>query len=60
MALAELGRCLEAAEWQRRMIAAAEPEHKTDLLKHLQADLKLYVQGPPCRPGQQAAKIPSP
>ena len=25
MALAELGRCTEASEWQRRMIAAAEP-----------------------------------
>lgn len=50
MALAELGRCAEAAEWQRRMIAAAEQEHKTDLLPQLNADLKLYEQGKPCRP----------
>jgi tetratricopeptide (TPR) repeat protein len=50
MALAELGRCAEAAEWQRRMIAVAEQEHKTDLLAQLNADLKLYEQGQPCRP----------
>ena len=49
-ALAELGRCAEAAQWQRRMIAAAEQEHKTDLLAQLKRDLKLYEQGQPCRP----------
>jgi tetratricopeptide (TPR) repeat protein len=50
MALAELGRCTEAAEWQRRMIAAAEQERKTNLLAKLNPDLKLYEQGQPCRP----------
>jgi tetratricopeptide (TPR) repeat protein len=50
LALAELGRCTEAAEWQRRMIAAAEREHKTDLVAKLSADLKLYAQGQTCRP----------
>src|SRR5215510_4573934 len=50
MALAELGRCAEAAEWQRRAMAAAEQERKTDLLAQLSDDLKLYETGKPCRP----------
>ncbi len=54
MALAELGRCDEAAEWQRRMIAAAEQEQKPVLLDHLKADLKLYERGRPCRPGKNS------
>jgi len=54
MALAELGRCAEAAEWQRRMISAAQQEHKTDLVIQLGADLKLYEAGKPCRPKAEA------
>jgi tetratricopeptide (TPR) repeat protein len=50
MALAELGRCSEAAEWQRKLIATAEQEHKTDLLAKLRTGLKQYEAGPPCRP----------
>ena len=50
MALAELGRCAEAADWQRRMIAAAQQEHKTEMLAQLNIDLKLYERGQPCRP----------
>jgi tetratricopeptide (TPR) repeat protein len=50
MALAELGRCTEAAEWQRRAIAAAEHENKTDLLAQLKSDLRLYEKGKSCRP----------
>ncbi len=50
MALAELGRCSEAAEWQRRMIAAAEQERNTDLLARLRAGLKLYEEAETCRP----------
>jgi tetratricopeptide (TPR) repeat protein len=53
MALAELGRCAEAAEWQRRMIALAQQQQKSDLLARLNDDLKLY-QGQPCRPPSQA------
>ena len=49
MALAELGRCSEAAEWQRRMIAAAEQEGNKDLVAELRAGLKLYEQAQ-CRP----------
>jgi tetratricopeptide (TPR) repeat protein len=55
MALAELGRCTEASEWQRRMIAAEEQERKTDLLAKLSADLKRYQQAQTCRPAGETA-----
>jgi uncharacterized membrane protein len=55
MALAELGRCTEAAEWRRRLIATAERERKTDLVTKLNADLKLYERGQPCRPAGDPA-----
>ncbi|MEP6707954.1 MAG: tetratricopeptide repeat protein [Pyrinomonadaceae bacterium] len=54
MALAELGRCREAAEWQRRIIAAAEQERKTKLAAKLTTDLKVYEQTQPCRPRETA------
>lgn len=50
MALAELGRCSEAAESQRRLITTAEQAHKIDLLAKLRTGLKQYEAGPPCRP----------
>ena len=50
LALAELGRCSEAADWQRRMIAAAEREGNTVLLAKLRAGLKLYDNVQSCRP----------
>ena len=50
MALAELGRCDEAAALQRKLIATAEQEHKTDTLPKLRADLTQYEKGPQCRP----------
>ena len=50
LALAELGRCSEAAEWQRRMIATTEREGNTDLLVKLRAGLKLYENVQSCRP----------
>ena len=50
MALAELGRCQDAAEWQRRMIAAAEKAQKSDLVKQLMLNLERYEKGQPCRP----------
>lgn len=45
LALAELGRCGEARDWQQRMIA----ESKSDVLVKLQANLKHY-ESQPCRP----------
>jgi tetratricopeptide (TPR) repeat protein len=52
LALAELGRCSEAAGWQRRMISAAQQEGNTDLSGKLQSALKLY-ENTQCRPGQE-------
>ena len=47
LALAELGRCSEATEWQRRMIVAAEGN--TELLAKLKAGLKTYENSQSCR-----------
>ena len=49
LALAELGRCNEAADWQGRMIAAAEQEKNTDLLTKLRAGLKQFENAQSCR-----------
>src|ERR1051325_827105 len=40
MALAELGRCAEAADWQRRMISLAQQQQRSDLLTRLTSALK--------------------
>ena len=53
LALAELGRCSEAAGWQRRMITAAEREGNTNLLASLRAGLKLYDNVQSCRPSNE-------
>lgn len=53
LALAELGRCREASEWQQRMIAAAEQTGNTDLRGKLRIDLKLYENRQSCRPGSE-------
>lgn len=50
MALAELGRCTEAADWQRKMIALAEQNHQTELVSRLKSDLELYEVAQSCRP----------
>ncbi len=49
-ALAELGRCAEAADWQRKMIEAATQQRRDDLLTKLRADLQRYENVRPCRP----------
>ena len=41
-ALAELGRCAEAADWQRKLIARAIEEHNEELQVKLKADLQRY------------------
>ena len=46
LALAELGRCSEAGEWQRRMI---ESTHDPALLVKLKEGLKLYENTQSCR-----------
>jgi hypothetical protein len=50
MALAELGRCSEAAEWVRKLIVKAEQERKSELLAKLKSDLQLYDKKQACRP----------
>lgn len=56
MALAELGRCREAAELQGKLIAAAELDQKTDLVTKLRAGLKQYEGHQTCRPEGDAVK----
>ena len=50
LTFAELGRCSEAGEWQRRMIAAAGQARNADLAAKLQAGLKQYETSTSCRP----------
>jgi tetratricopeptide (TPR) repeat protein len=50
MALAELGRCSEAIDWQRKMIAAAEWLKDLELVEKLKAELAHYETANPCRP----------
>jgi tetratricopeptide (TPR) repeat protein len=57
LALAELGRCSEAAEWQRRMIVAAEQDGNTDLRAKLTAGLKFYDGTQSCRPARETLLV---
>jgi tetratricopeptide (TPR) repeat protein len=50
LALAELGRCVEAADWLRRMIALAQQARNAELVARLESDLKLYDGKTQCRP----------
>lgn len=49
MALAELGRCSDAVEWQRKLIDAAERAEQISVGERLKKDLPLYERFP-CRP----------
>ena len=53
-ALAELGRCSEAAKLQQQLIATAEQQSKNNLALKLKTDLKLY-ENTPCRPRGEAS-----
>jgi tetratricopeptide (TPR) repeat protein len=55
IALAELNRCNDASEWQKRSISAAEQQNNADLLAKLRADLKLYEGAQTCRPAADAS-----
>lgn len=50
LALAELGRCDEAADWTRRMLTLASQQHNPDLAAKLKAELDRYEKPRPCRP----------
>lgn len=49
MALAEAGRCAEAAQWQARALEAARRLAGDELIPRLSADLERYRGGAPCR-----------
>ena len=44
MALAELGRCSEAFEWQKKLIEAAQRSEQISTAENLKRDLPLYAQ----------------
>jgi tetratricopeptide (TPR) repeat protein len=50
LAMAELGRCAEAAGWQQKMIGLAEQKQQTELAAKLRSDLKNYETKASCRP----------
>jgi tetratricopeptide (TPR) repeat protein len=50
LALAELGRCDEAATWQRTAAGRARSESPARLAE-INGALAMYEKGPPCRPG---------
>ena len=50
MALAELGRCEEASEWQQGAIKGAREAGLMDDVKKLSQILLKYQKGKPCRP----------
>jgi hypothetical protein len=50
LALAELDRCAEAAEWQRKAIEAAGREGLQARLEDLGRTLAVYERGGSCRP----------
>jgi tetratricopeptide (TPR) repeat protein len=60
MALAEMGRCSEAADWQRRMIVTAERDRNMDIAAKLKTDLKRYEGSQQCRPPSDAQISASP
>lgn len=49
MALAEEGRCADAAEWQRRVVEATRRSVPGGDVAALQSALERYREGPPCR-----------
>lgn len=51
LALAELGRCDEAAEWQGKSIEAARREGPPERVPPMKKELARYAAGAPCRPG---------
>ncbi len=49
LALAELGRCDEAADWTRRMITLASEQKNPDLADKLKTELNSYEKTRPCK-----------
>lgn len=55
LALAESGRCDEAAEWQGKLIQFATQQGAESLVPALNATLERYEAGAPCRPPSAAS-----
>jgi len=53
LALAECGRCTEAADWQQRMITTVDQEQNAGLGAKLRAGLKNYENAAGCRPDNE-------
>lgn len=51
LALAESGRCDEAAEWQGKAVEAARQEGPPERVPPMEKELVRYKAGAPCRPG---------
>ena len=49
MALAEVGRYDEAANWQRQAMSVAEQNDRSDIARMMAEALALYEQGRPAR-----------
>lgn len=58
LALAELGRCQEAAAMQRRLLSTAESEKQIALAAKLKTDLEHYDNSASCRPTGGAGSTP--
>ena len=60
LALAEAGRCDEAAAVQKQVVAEAEKAEDLELAARLKEDLMRYEKGAPCRPtaGDVSAQQP--
>ncbi len=58
LALAELGRCEEAAAWQSRFVAAAERARELELVARLKQELERYKGRHPCAPPARQGVVP--
>ena len=56
LALAETGRCEEAASLQKQLITIVEQTNNIELANRFRNDLVLYEKGKPCRPAIQVVK----
>ena len=57
MALAQLGRCREAADWQRRILGVAEQAKEVQLVARLRQELIRYERGNPCAPAARETVV---
>jgi hypothetical protein len=56
LALAQAGRCEDAAEWQAQLVEVARNAGAADLVPVYERDLERYRGGAPCAPPPAAAE----